>query len=61
MDVQPPRENVRPMWSFTCTDCGEQFELSDVIVRSKVRMVLCPCCGCTDLDAMPPQIRLDAA
>ena len=61
MDHDDSAQAIVPARVFLCRDCEEVFAISDVIARSRVRILLCPCCGSTDLEIVPPLVRSDAA
>jgi len=52
---------------FACTVCGEEFEVPIAVYSAHSSVVLCPCCGCTDLvllvfdDDVPCHMGRDAA
>jgi DNA-directed RNA polymerase subunit RPC12/RpoP len=36
---------MSPTRLFVCGECGQEFEVSTVVARSRVNMTLCPNCG----------------
>ncbi len=34
---------------LACTVCAEEFEIPIGVYKAHSSVVLCPCCGCTDL------------
>ena len=35
---------------FECPDCGEGFSIGAVFAVDPDRLLLCPCCGSTDIE-----------
>ena len=38
--------------AFVCPVCGEEFELSLAACRDRCRVLLCPCCGSVEIEAI---------
>ena len=38
--------------AFVCPVCGEEFELSLTACRNRFRVLLCPCCGSTEVESI---------
>ena len=49
------------MCVYTCPECGESFSISDAVLGRQGRLLLCPCCGSTELVVEPPVADEDAA
>jgi DNA-directed RNA polymerase subunit RPC12/RpoP len=61
MGHQATTREETTMWLYTCAECGEGFAISDPVVRGQTRLILCPCCGNTDVAVEPPVTDRDAA
>jgi len=35
---------------FECPDCGEEFSIGAAFAADPDRLLICPCCGSTDIE-----------
>ncbi len=41
-----------PFYDLSCKKCGETFNIKASIAQRENREILCPSCGCNDLEAV---------
>ena len=61
MDCPATTREEAAMCAYTCPECGESFAISDAGVHTRSRLLLCPCCGSTELIAETAVMDEDAA
>jgi hypothetical protein len=61
MDCPAATREETALCTYTCPECGESFAISDAAFSTPSRLLLCPCCGSTELIVETAVMSEDAA